>query len=317
MVENSLLEAYKKYQILRKRLYEKSVHEKLKTRLAFYEQEGMEDEYSETFVALSEFEMLERELESLFEKPGKSIYVPGGQISWIEYFNKADQLLYDEPLPEWASIEYYGTNDKLMSVIANELNKNFPDEQWRFGEIPLFHWQILNYPGYEPTDSEIEMWNNDPNIFKESGYYFENSAKPTKCLYQAGIGEKLISSRSDLDKLAETCDEARKTRQVYVVSRDDNECSGGYDLGIEIEFKENATETFYDTKLTPQERVINETAVREIDSKLANSKDMLLIHDRLGILSDAINEFLKRHGFDDKQKSGSSDEPSNQAQNMQ
>lgn len=317
MVENSLLEAYKKYQMLRTRLYENQVHDKLKTRLSFYEQEGMEDEYSETMVSIYEFEMLERELESLFAKPNKSIFVPNGQFTWVEYLNKADQLLFGEDVPEWTSVEYYGTNDKLFSIVADELNKKFPKEKWQLGEIPLFHWQILNYPGYEPTDDEIESWKNNPNIFYDSGYYFENSARPTKCLYQTEIGEQLQSSKTDLDKLAETCDVARKNRQVYVINREDNECSGGYDLGIEIEFKENATETFYGTSLTPQERVINDTVVKEIDSRLAGTKDMLLIHDRLGILSDAINEFFKKHSFSYNKKKKPDEEPSSSAPSIQ
>ena len=303
MVENSLLEAYKKYQMLKTRLYKNQAHEKLKTRLAFYDQEGMDEEYSETMVSIYEFETLEREFENLFAKPNKSIFVPNGQFSWIEYLNKADQLLFGETVPEWTSIDYYGTNDRFMAIVADELNKKFPKEKWQFGEIPLFHWQILNYPGYEPTDDEIESWKNNPNIFFDSGYYFENSAKPTKCLYQAEIGEELVNSKSDLNKLADTCDKAKNNRQVYVINREDNECSGGYDLGIEVEFTENATESFYGTPLTPQERVINDTIVREIDSRLAGSKDMTLIHNRLGMLSDAINEFFKRHNFGDNKNS--------------
>ena len=317
MVENSLLEAYKKYQMLRTRLYENSVHDKLKNRLAFYEQEGMEDEYSETMVSIYEFEMLERELESLFAKPNKSIYVPNGQFTWVEYFKKADQLLFGQDVPEWTSIEYYGTNDKLMEIVSSELNKKFPDEQWKFGELPLFHWQILNYPGYEPTEGEIEMWENNPNIFYDSGYYFENSARPTKCLYQTEIGEQLQSSKTDLDKLADICDSAKENRQVYVIEREDHECSGGYDLGVEIEFKENATETFYGTPLTPQERVINDTVVREIDTQLAGSNDMSIIHDRLGILSDAINEFFRRNNFSGSSKKISSDSPESSSPNLQ
>jgi len=317
MVENSLLDAYRKYQILKQRLYENSVHDKLKNRLAFYEQEGMEDEYSQTLVTIYEYEMLERELESLFAKPNKSIYVPNGQFSWVEYYKKADQLLFGQDVPEWTSIEYYGTNDKLMEIVSSELNKKFPDEQWKFGELPLFHWQILNYPGYEPTESEIEMWENNPNIFKDSGYYFENSAKTAKCLYQSKIGDRLISSKSDLNKLASICDSAKENRQVYVIEREDDECSGGYDLGVEIEFKENATETFYGTPLTPQEKVINDTVVREIDTQLAGSNDMSIIHDRLGILSDAINEFFRKNNFSGSSKKISSDSPESSSPNLQ
>ena len=317
MVENSLLDAYRKYQILKQRLYENSVHDKLKNRLAFYKQEGMEDEYSQTLVTIYEYEMLERELESLFAKPNKSIYVPNGQFSWVEYFKKADQLLFGQDVPEWTSIEYYETNDKLMEIVSSELNKKFPDEQWKFGELPLFHWQILNYPGYEPTESEIEMWENNPNIFKDSGYYFENSAKTAKCLYQSKVGDKLISSKSDLNKLADICDSAKENRQVYVIEREDDECSGGYDLGVEIEFKENATDTFYGTPLTPQEKVINDTVVREIDTQLAGSNDMSIIHDRLGILSDAINEFFNKNKFDSSSKKISSDSPESSSPNLQ
>ena len=317
MVENSLLDAYKKYQLLKSRLYENQIHDKLKTRLAFFEQEGLEDEYSNALVTVYEYEMLERELENIFAKPNKSIFAPNGQYSWFEYFKKADQLLYGEQVPEWTSIEYYGTNDKLMENVAKELNKKFPEEQWKLGEIPLFHWQILNYPGYEPTDGEIESWKNNPNIFYDSSYYFENSAKTTKCLYQDKIGQQLISSKTSLDKLAEACDDARKNRQVYVINREDDECSGGYDLGIEIEFWEGAEESFYGTKLTPQEKVINDTVVREIDSKLAGSKDMEIIHERLGILHDAINEFLKRNKFADSQTKNSNETPSNSTPSLQ
>ena len=317
MVENSLLDAYKKYQILKTKFYENQIHDKLKKRLDFYEQEGLEDEYSNTLITIYEYEMLERELENIFAKPNKSIFVPNGQYSWFEYFKKADQLLYGEQVPEWTSIEYYGTNDKLMETVAKELNKKFPEEQWKLGEIPLFHWQILNYPGYEPTEDEIESWKNNPNIFYDSGYYFENSAKATKCLYQNNVGEHLITSKFDLDKLADACENARKNRQIYVINREDDECSGGYDLGIEIDFREGAEESFYGTKLTPQEKVINDTVVREIDSRLADSKDMEIIHDRLGILYDAINEFLKKNNFGDSKSKNPNESPSNPSPSLQ
>ena len=177
----------------------------------------MADEYSDTFVTVCEFEILEKELESLFTKPNKSIFVLNGQFSWVEYFNKADQLLFGESVPEWTSIEY---------------------------------------------------------------------------------------------KLAKTCDSAKNNRQVYVVNREDDECSGGYDLGIELEFKENATKTFYGTPLTSQEKIINDTIVREIDSRLAGSKDMNIIHERLGVLSDTINKFFKKHSFGDNKKTKQDETPS-------
>ena len=299
MVENSLLDAYRKYNILRKRLYEGQYHEKLKKRLEFYGQEGMNEEYSKTWISLREFELIERDLENVFVKPGKSRYSPNSQFTWNYYFKNADQLLYDRPfVNQFLGREYWETtNNFLLEEIVMQLNKKFPNEQWKLGEIPLFHWQILNYPGYEPTEYEIARWESSSNIHKELGYYYENSSQLTRCIYQAEIGEQLQKSENNLCELKRICSEARENRKVYVIDRDDNECSGGYDLGLEVEFKDNAIKTFYGTELTPQEQVINSTIVREIDTRCARTRDMGIVHERLGDISNRIKLFLTRYGF--------------------
>lgn len=299
MVENSLLDAYRKYNILRKRLYEGQYHEKLKKRLEFYEQEGMEDEYDEVYLAIQQFELLGYELEHAFVKPGKSIYSPSSQFTWEYYFKNADQLLYNQPFVNvFLGREYWQTtNNLLLAEVVKELNKKFPGEQWELGEIPLFHWRILNYPGYEPSEYEIAHWKSCPNIHKELGYYYENSSKLTRCLYQAAIGEQARKGQTDLTKLINIGNDARENRTIYVIDREDDECSGGYDLGLEVEFKENATETFYGTELTPQEQVINSTIVREIDTRLAGSKDMAIVHERLNTISSNLKSFLAKNNF--------------------
>lgn len=299
MVENSLLDAYRKYNILRKRLYEGQYHEKLKKRLEFYEQEGMEDEYDKVYLAIQQFELLGYELEHAFIKPGKSIYAPSSKFTWEYYFKDADQLLYNQPfVNDFLEREYWQTtNNLLLTEVVKELNKKFPSEQWELGEIPLFHWRILNYPGYEPSEYEIARWESCPNIHKELGYYYENSSKLTRCLYQAAIGKQARKGQTDLTKLINIGNDARENRTIYVIDREDDECSGGYDLGLEVEFKENATETFYGTELTPQEQVINSTIVREIDTRLAGSKDMAIVHERLNTISSNLKSFLAKNNF--------------------
>ena len=299
MVENSLLDAYRKYNILRKRLYEGQYHEKLKKRLEFYEQEGMEEEYDEVYLAIQQFELLGYELEQAFVKPGKSIYSPSSEFTWEHYFKNADQLLYNQPfVNDFSGREYWQTtNNLLLAEVVKELNKKFPSERWELGEIPLSHWRILNYPGYEPSEYEIACWENSPNIHKELGYYYESSSKPTRCLYQAAVGEEAKKEQSDLSKLISIENKARENRTIYIIDREDDECSGGYDLGLEVEFKENATETFYGTELTPQEQVINSTIVREIDTRLVGSKDMAIVHERLNTIASNLKSFLEKNKF--------------------
>ena len=228
-----------------------------------------------------------------------SIYSPNSQFTWNYYFNNADQLLYNKPfVNEFLGREYYQTtNNLLFEAVVKDLNEKFPEEQWILGEIPLFHWRILNYPGYEPSDYEIAYWENNPNIHKEFGYYYEYYSQLTRCIYQKQFGEQVKKEQGNLKRLVEICNEARKKRAIYVIDREDNECSGGYDLGIKVNFNEKATETFYGTELTKQEQVINSTIVREIDSGIAGSEDMDIVHGRLETISSKLNSFLDRNKF--------------------
>ena len=51
------------------------------------------------------------------------------------------------------------------------------------------------------------------------------------------------------------------------------------------------------TELTPQEQVINSTIVREIDTRLAGSKDMAIVHERLNTISSNLKSFLAKNNF--------------------
>ena len=297
MVENSLLDAYRKANILRKKIYEGQYHKRLGQRLAFYKQEGMTDEYYKTFKAIQTFEGFERSLDKIFDN-SEAFY--GKSFAWRSYFNRADQVLYDEEFPQYVDPNYYGTNDKLLSAAVEELNKQYPSDKWQLGDLPLYRWNILNYPGYETTEEDIEDWKSNPNVVESDGYYIESSVQYVKCIHSSGAKSILMQAKDDMKKLRNVCSAIKAAKQAYVVEDSilmDRECSGGYDLGLELVFRENATTTFYGTELTPVEQVINSTIVREIDTKLAGTKDMDIVHSRLDVISSNLKSFLAENNL--------------------
>ena len=248
--------------------------------------------YYKTFKAIQTFESFERSLDKIFDN-SDAFY--GKSFAWQSYFNRADQVLYGEEFPHYVDPNYYGTNDKLLSVAVEELNKQYPSDQWQLGELPLYRWNILNYPGYETTEEDVEEWKRNPNVTESDGYYIESSVQNIKCIHSAGAKSILEQSKDDMGKLRSVCSAIKSAKQAYVVDDRfliDGECSGGYDLGLELVFRDNATTTFYGTELTPVEQVINSTIVREIDTKLAGTKDMDIIHSRLDAISSNLNSFL-------------------------
>lgn len=298
MVKNSLLDAYRKHAVLRSKLYRNNISERLKKRYEFYKQERIEIGLNKTLEAFQEFSKIESELRTVFENPEISKNSSMTTFSWLNYYRDADQLLYNKPNEEKHFLDIY--NELLFEEVVKELNKKFPDEQWKFGEVPLYHWQILNWPGYEESEEEIEEWESNPNISKDemSGDYIEKSALLTKCIYQEKTGELLKKTENNLSELADVCREASKNRRVYTLERDDNECSGGYELSICVEFEENAT-GWYDIAFTPQEKVMNDTIVREIDTRLEGTKDMAIVHERLGKVANHMKEFLTKYNLEE------------------
>lgn len=299
MIENSLLSAYKKHFLLKKRLYDGNYRQKLDTRLNFYDQERMTKQYIETEKAIAVLESIKAELKYAFLKPN-STFFNGEYVGWKDYFLRADQVLYGETSSfEYNNIKNHNeTNEKLMQTVVTELNNHFPDEKWTFGEIPLFRWRTLNYSGYEPDEDEIQEWENDPNIIKVYGSYNERFAMPIKCIYQSKIKTALEESQDKLPKLAKVCNQIKKAKRAYIVDRDlliDNECSGGYDLALKVEYEENLEKFTYGNKLTPQERVMNDTIVKEIEERCSTLPEVALVHNRLDSISKRLDEFVAKN----------------------
>lgn len=298
MVKDSLLDAYRKLNLLRRKFNEGNYRDKLKKRLDFYKQEGMTAEYAEVLSALQTYENLNHSLDTVFDGPNSSD--SGRKFTWQDYFKGADQLLYGEKYPEYVDPNYYGTNDKLLEVAVRELNKHYPSDKWQLGDLPLYRWDILNAPGYETTEEDIEEWKNNPNVVESDGYYIENSVRYVKCIHSAGAKSILEHSKDDMAKLRNACSALRAAREAYVVEDSvlmDRECSGGYDLGLELVFRENATTTFYGTELTPVEKVINFAIVSEIDTRLAGTEAMGFVHCRLNVINELFNNFLVKNNF--------------------
>ena len=164
----------------------------------------------------------------------------------------------------------------------------------------MYRWNILNYPGYETTPADIQYWKSNPNISESDGYYIESSVQNIKCIHSAGAKSILTHAQDNMEKLRSACSAIKKAKEAYVVEDSvlmDRECSGGYDLGLELVFRDNATTTFYGTELTPVEQVINSTIVNEIDTRLAGSNDMGIVHLRLNTIAKLFNNFLEKNNF--------------------
>ncbi len=298
MVKDSLLDAYRKLNLLRRKFNEGNYRDKLKKRLDFYKQEGMTTEYAKVLSALQSYENLNHSLDTVFDGPNSPEY--GRKFTWQDYFKGADQLLYGEEYPEYVDPNYYETNYKLLEVAVRELNKHYPSDKWQLGDLPLYRWDILNYPGYETTEEDIEEWKSNPNVVESDGYYIESSVRYVKCIHSAGAKSILEQSKDNMEKLRSACSALRAAREAYVIEDSvlmDRECSSGYDLGLELVFRENATTTFYGTELTPVEKVINSAIVSEIDTRLAGTEDMGIVHCRLNVINELFNNFLVKNNF--------------------
>jgi len=196
----------------------------------------------------------------------------------------------------------WGTsNDCLFTEVVKELNKEFPDEKWALGEIPLYRWKVLNPPGFEPDDEDVANWKNDPNVYKDRyGRYIERSAKNIKCIHCSAAKSILERSKNDLNEFSKNCDTIAKYRHAYIVDDKifvDHECSGGYDVAVNVKFIEGIEATPHGRNMTPREAIINNTIVREIDTRCANLQEVKNIHESLDYIEKELNEFITRYNL--------------------
>lgn len=294
MLNNSLLSAYKKRAELRKKFWESKAKDRLLKRKCFYAEEGNVAEFNKAHQALMDFDSIEMDFKNAFIKKGLDIY-EFNNYCWEEFYHYADQLMYGQPKKE----EYpFKTNEILMKKMVEELNKKFPEEHWEYGEIPLYSWQQLDYPGREVSDVDIYRWKKAGACY--DGGWFLSSAKMMKCIYQADAKKRLVEAQDDVEKLGKVSESVYNNRQVYVVERDelmDNECAGGAYLYIPITFEEGASNTFYDTPFTPQEKVINDFVVSEIDEKCATMTNINKINEQLDRVDRDLNDFILKHNL--------------------
>lgn len=66
----------------------------------------------------------------------------------------------------------------------------------------------------------------------------------------------------------------------------------GYDLALKVEYEENLEKFTYGNKLTPQERVMNDTIVKEIEERCSTLPEVALVHNRLDSISKDLMSLL-------------------------
>jgi len=304
MIKGSLLEVYKKYRDIKSVLNLEDIHKKLETRLKFYEQEEMIEEYSDVYAAMQELSNFYYALDSVFEKPfnvDNSFYQKYG---WVEYFFRADQVLYDEDMHKGVDgidVKNFYSNDLIMQVVVDALNKEYTDEKWEFGELPIYIWRQLNYPGREIDDDTISRWKNSENVTYNHYNYYEHDLKVLKCLYQEELEDEILAAAKESPfKLKEVCEKAKMQKKLYVVHNDyflRNECQDINSNVLDVEFVEDAKEDFYGRCLTEREKVINNAIVNEIDKQCVNKPEIKKIHKKLDNIRDNIIEFLNRNNI--------------------
>jgi len=294
MVENSLLSAYKKFEDLGKKFKNYGIEEKLERRLAFYSQEGMFKEYSLAKQTQQEYSRLYNQFRNSFNKFSNDYEV----FNWQEYYRNADQLLYGVPEHEdkWPN----RTNDILMGKIVEELNKIFPEEHWEYGEVPIYYWEQLNKPLIEHTKADEYRWKKAGAKVDEFGQWIQTSAIIRKCIYKSEVKQQLLDAEFNIRKLGKVCDKLKEERSLYSTGCDyyeDNECSGTNCKYILTEFEEGAEGTFYGVKFTPQEKVINDTIVREIDEHCASKQEIINLNKRINKVDADLETFVTQNGL--------------------
>jgi len=304
MIKGSLLEVYKKYRDIKSVLNLEEIHKKLETRLKFYEQEEMIDEYSEVYAAMQELSLFYYALDSVFEKPfnvDNSFYQKYG---WAEYFYRADQVLYDEDMQKGVDgigVKNFYSNDLIMQVVVDALNKEYPNEKWKFGDLPIYIWRQLNYPGREMDDETIARWKNSKNVTYNHYNYYEHDSEVLKCLYQEELEDEIFAANEENPfRLKQVCEKAKTQKKLYVVHNEFfliNECQDINSNLLNVEFIEDAKEDVYGRCLTEREKVINNAIVNEIDKQCANKPEIKRLHKKLDEIRKNIIEFLERNNL--------------------
>ncbi len=285
MVENSLLHAYKKEDEIGAKLAE--VRKNLSAIRKLTDEGGYK--HAELTSQIATADGFDELLMDMFKRPKN--------CRWKHFFKNADQLLYGEEFEfEWLGREYYqGSNNILLKKVAEKLNESFPDEGWQLGTLPFYHWERLNKPLMEAfTSEEIAELRANPDVSEIDGIFYERSAKEMRCIHRKDDGEELLEAKDDLDKLAQVSKEVQKSKGAYVFDDEaliDRECSGGYDLILDMRFEEGAEYSVLGRPYTPQEKVMNDCIVQEIDEKCAENPDVIKLNKHLDSMADNVSVF--------------------------
>ena len=286
MKENSLLHAYKKEDEIGAKLAD--VRKKL-TAIRSLTAEGSY-RYAELTAQIASADGFNYSLMDMFIRPKN--------CRWKHFFNNADQLLYGEEFElDFLGREYYeGSNNILLKKVAEKLNECFPEENWQLGTLPFYHWERLNKPFMEAfTSEQIAELRANPDVSEFDGVFYERSAKEMRCIHRKADGEELLEAKDDLDKLAQVSKEVQKSKGAYIFDDEaimDRECAGGYDLILDMRFEEGAEYSVLGRPYTPQEKVMNDCIVQEIDEKCAENPDVIKLNKHLDSMADNVSVFV-------------------------
>lgn len=301
MVNNSLLMAYDKQEKFMERLREKDYLAILQTRLDFYKMEGHPKKAKEVEGLMWEFRYIFANVKKVFSN--KEIFLE-------RYINNADELLY----PDCYKTDFIDCHNQiLMLKVVEALNEKFPDEQWEFGELPLFQSQMLSWPGRDYNEEDEKAWAADGAKKDRWGDWWTSFAGDEYCIYQKQIKEKMLAEIDNLENLALICDEALKNEQFFLVPTSDyrdTECASIVGQEFPLNFKEGADREYrHSEKLfTPHERVINDAIVQEVDERCASRVEVQSAISYLDKLQTRFEKFLKEGKFTKKKVKASEEE---------
>ena len=289
MVPGSILEAFQKQGELLSKLRDKDYLKILQTRLNFYNQEGNSKKAKRTSDLIWTYRYLVTELRNIFGN---------NDVSWKKYVLQADKYFYGKANPEWLDCQ----NGELMKQVVTALNSRFPEEEWEFGELPIYQSRMLNWPGREYDEEDEEAWEADGAKKNGCGEWWQSYAGDEYCIYKKKVKEQMLEAKDDFNKLIEVCNNAMYNREYYFVpttAYSDGECESIIGRDIHINFEEGAENDWITEKpFTPQEKVINDTIVSEVDQGCLHLNEMALVHSQLFHLELKLDKFMQEGNFD-------------------
>lgn len=286
MVDGSILEMFQRIKELKKVVHNNEFEKRLNLDIQFFDVNNMSNKAYKSRELLNRFNNLKHSVHYLEDDEA---------LDWQKFlFNFDYEFGFSNINREFTR----GGNFELMKIVVKELNKKFPEAEWSFVEdVPIWSWEQLNKDYSMMDEAEINYWLACGAV-EEDGNYTITKAITRPAIIRKKDLQKLEKAKDNLDELfavgREIADEKMSFYVLYEM--DDNEYAGvsGEAFDSKISFYEGAT-SWFDIPFTPEEQIINDTIVKEIDERAVVKVSHMCVDERLNALEEKISTWQKEY----------------------